>query len=75
MFCTKRTKCKFVVWTGEGTDNAIVDINYNDDYVQQLLPRIRNIFFESLLVRLTDEIHFNRLLLSPEFSQLASIKG
>ena len=61
MFCTGTKLCKFVVWTeGEG---VIADVHYDSDFVNEIMHRVRKFYFQTMLVRLTDEYRNKRLKL------------
>ena len=51
MLCTKSVLCKFVVWTAE--KQCVIDVSYSEDFIRDILPRIRDFYFKHLLVRLT----------------------
>ncbi|XP_060583020.1 uncharacterized protein LOC132739331 isoform X2 [Ruditapes philippinarum] len=70
MFCTKARLCKFIVWTAE--EQVVLDVLYNEDFIEEILPRVRNFYFKHLLVRLTDEHLSGRLKLSPEYKRFCN---
>ena len=65
MFCTKTKNCKFVLWSAEC--QFIIYVPFCEQYVTSLLPRIRQFYFEKLLVHITDDFHYKRLKLSKEY--------
>ncbi|XP_053390110.1 uncharacterized protein LOC128553029 isoform X2 [Mercenaria mercenaria] len=68
MYCTKTSLCKFILWTAE--KQMVLDVLFDSDFVDKILPRVRAFYFKHLLPRLTDEMHFNRLKLSPEYKKV-----
>lgn len=68
MYCTKTSLCKFVVWTE--ADQLVVDVPYDQHFMDSILPRVRAFYFKHLLVRLADEHHFSRLELAPAYREL-----
>jgi len=68
MFCTKTDLCKFLVWTP--VQSIVVDVKYNKEFVNAILPRVRRFYFNHLLVRIVDECHFKRLNLCDEYKIL-----
>lgn len=70
MYCTGRSKCKFVVWTEE--ESVIVDVCYDRDFVMEIMQRVRKFYFQTLLVRLTDEYRNKRLKLCNDYKTICS---
>lgn len=57
--------CKYVVWAQ--LEKLIVDVPYDLPFVTDCLVRIRQFYFQHLLVRLADENHFNRLQICDKY--------
>ena len=73
MYCTKADLCKFVVWTAD--KQCVIDVAYDQAYMDQVLPRIREFYFRHLLVRLADEFSSKRLKLSSEYRSVCGQKN
>ncbi|XP_045185325.2 uncharacterized protein LOC123543310 isoform X2 [Mercenaria mercenaria] len=68
MFCTKRSLCKFVLWTPD--EQCIMSVPFSMEYMSGVLPRLRNFYFHHLLVRMTEEHYNQRLKISREYQKI-----
>ncbi|VDI72302.1 Hypothetical predicted protein [Mytilus galloprovincialis] len=66
MFCTGLHKAKIFIWRSPD-DNILIDIAFDEDYIQQLVRRLRTFYSNKMLNRIVDEIDNDRLVLSRIF--------
>ena len=70
MFCTGLRKCLFFVWSDKG--QAVVEVDYNEEYVMNTVNRLKKFYFISMLPRLADAFKDGRLCLSKAYRDLMS---
>lgn len=70
MFCTGVHACKFFVWTARG--HILLDVGYNDAFVQRHVERLRKFYLGKMLPRLTDDFREGRLRLTLAYRKLMS---
>ncbi|CAC5420784.1 unnamed protein product [Mytilus coruscus] len=66
MFCTGLHKAKIFIWRSPD-DNILIDIAFDQEYIQQLVSRLRTFYSNKMLNRIVDEIDNDRLVLSRIF--------
>ena len=54
MYCSKRTKCKFLVWCNK--DYVITDVHFDKDWFAQRFDHLEKFYFMNLLPALADSI-------------------
>ena len=65
MYCSRRTKCKFMVWSK--VDYVIVDVNFDKDWFNERMDYLRKFYFMKLLPVLTDSINKKELKIVQPF--------
>lgn len=70
MFCTGKKSCKFFVWSEQG--HVLINIEYNDLYVNQEVSRLKQFYFQKMLPRLADDFRERRLKLSADYVNLVT---
>ncbi|XP_071478852.1 uncharacterized protein [Diadema antillarum] len=59
MYCSRRSKCKFMVWSP--TECVIADVKFDDEWFKEQLSRLQTFYFNSLLPAITDRINSHEL--------------
>ena len=50
LHCTRRSLCKYFTWFAKNGDSVCLDVQYDERFVANILPRIRAFYFKHLLV-------------------------
>ena len=67
MFCTGIQKSKLWVWRCP-LDFALIDIDYDQNYAEELIQRLKEFYTRKMLPRIVDEIDNERLTFSRLFN-------
>jgi len=59
MHCSRRTNCKFVVWTE--SEQFIVDVKYDAAWVKQRIEHLKNMYFTHLLPAISSRVSHGHL--------------
>ena len=70
MFCTGLRKCVFFVWTEH--KHLLVDVVYDENYVHDVVRRLKCFYFASMLPRLADDFSGGRLKLTKRYKDILS---
>ena len=70
MFCTGLRKCVFFVWTEHR--HLLVDVVYDENYVHDVVHRLKCFYFASMLPRLADDFNGGRLKLTKRYEDIFS---
>lgn len=72
LFCTRKSTCKYFTWFAKNGDSVCIDVQYNETFVSNILPRIRAFYFNHLLVRIVDDFSQGRFVFSEKYEKLCS---
>ena len=66
MYCTGLRKCKLLLWRCSD-DHKLIDIDYNQIYVENQIERLKKFYFTKMLHRIVDDVDSDRLILCRTF--------
>lgn len=69
MFCTGLQKSKLCVWRCP-LDFVLIDIDYDQNYVEEHIQRLKEFYIRKMLPRIVDEIDNERLTFSRLFKKI-----
>lgn len=70
MFCTGLRKCVFFVWSEH--KHLLVDVIYNEKYVQDVVCRLKSFYFSPMLPRLVDDFKVCWLKITKLYKEILS---
>jgi len=65
MYCLNRKMCTLLLYFGRCRDPILINVEYDQEFINNSLPKLRSFYFKKLLPFLVDRIH-NKTLRIPE---------
>lgn len=66
LYCSELKKCKLLIWKS-ADDNIIVNVEYNQTYVEEVIQRLKTFYIKKMMHIIVDEMENDRLVLGKMF--------
>ena len=73
LHCKKKSVCKYYTWFSKSSESVCINVQYDSNFVENVLPRIRAFYFRHLLTRIVDDCAQGRLSFSESYEKICKL--